>query len=293
MTVLLTPGRSNPVGRLLASFRTAPWSSVAEAVARIGYMARGSVYLAVGVVALLAALGLTPHARGALGALDAWGEWPAGVFFLWLIGLGLYGFAGWRALQSIFDVDNQGRTAKGLAARAGQAVSGLVYGALAVSVFGLLHAVHHLEQPGKHAAMARTVEKVLAFPFGHLLVILAGLFVLASGVGNIIRAVFGHFGRTLDCDENTARWAGTIAKIGYFARGVALAPVGIFMARAGWHARAVEAHGIGGALEVLHRQPMGGLLLSLTALGLMAFGVFGFLEATFRPIRAAANPRAD
>jgi hypothetical protein len=35
---------------------------------------------------------------------------------------------------------------------------------------------------------------------------------------------------------------------------------------------------------------MGGLLLSLTALGLMAFGVFGFLEATFRPIRTAANP---
>jgi hypothetical protein len=62
------------------------------------------------------------------------------------------------------------------------------------------------------------------------------------------------------------------------------------MTRAGWHAHAVEAHGIGGALEALHRQPMGGVLLSLTALGLMAFGVFGFLEATFRPIRAAANP---
>jgi hypothetical protein len=293
MTALLTSPRSNPIGRLLARFRTAPWSSVAEAVARIGYMARGSVYLAVGVVALLAALGLTPHARGALGALDAWGEWPAGVVFLWLIGLGLYGFAGWRALQSIFDVERQGATAKALATRAGQAVSGLVYGGLAVSVFGLLHAVHHLEQQGRHAAMARTVEKVLVYPFGNLLVILAGLFVLACGVGNIARAVFSHFGRKLDCNRHIAPWAGTIARVGYFARGVALAPVGIFLARAGWHARAVEAHGIGGALEALHRQPMGGLLLSLTALGLMAFGVFAFLEAVFRPIRAAAALHGD
>jgi hypothetical protein len=293
MVVLLNAPRRNPIGRLLARFRTAPWSSVAEAVARIGYMARGSVYLAVGLVALLAAFGLTPHARGALGALDAWGEWPAGVVFLWLIGLGLYGFAGWRALQSIFDVERQGATAKGLATRAGQAVSGLVYGGLAVSVFGLLHAVHHLEQHAEHAAMARTVGKVLAFPLGHLLVILAGLFVLACGVGNIARAVFSHFGRKLDCNRHIAPWAGTIARVGYFARGVALAPVGIFLARAGWHARAVEAHGIGGALEALHRQPMGGLLLSLTALGLMAFGVFAFLEALFRPIRAAAVLHGD
>ena len=105
MTVLLPAARTNPVGRLLARFPTAPWSSMAEAIARVGYVARGTVYLAVGLVALLAALGLTPHARGPLGALEAWGEWPAGVIFLWLIGLGLYGFAGWRALQSATILD--------------------------------------------------------------------------------------------------------------------------------------------------------------------------------------------
>ncbi|WP_372781596.1 DUF1206 domain-containing protein [Phenylobacterium sp.] len=293
MTAPLNAAHSNPIGRLLARFPAAPWASLAELVARLGYVARGSVYLAVGAVALLAALGLTPHATGALGALEAWGEWPLGVVILWLIGLGLYGFAGWRALQSVFDVDRQGATAKGVAARAGQAVSGLVYGGLAVSVFGLLHAVHHLARDSEHAEMIRTVDKVLTFPLGNLLVIAAGLFILAAGIGNIVRAVLSHFGRTLDCDVEVARWAGTIARIGYFARGVALAPVGLFMARAGLHARAVEAHGVGGALEALHRQPMGGLLMSLVALGLMAFGVFAFLEAVFRPIRAAARLHGD
>lgn len=293
MSVPISAARSSPLGRLAAGFSAAPWSSVAELVARGGYVARGAVYVAVGAVALLASLGLTPHARSTLGALEAWGQWPAGVVFLWLIGLGLYGFAGWRALQSIFDVDRQGASAKGLAARAGQAVSGLVYGGLAVSVFGLLHAQHHLARQSEHVAMAQSVQTALALPFGAVLVIAAGLFILACGLGNMARAAFSHFGRTLECDRGVARWAGTIARIGYFARGVALAPVGFFMVRAGLHARAVEAHDLGGALEALHRQPMGGWLLSLTALGLVAFGVFGFLEAAYRPIRAAAVMQGD
>jgi hypothetical protein len=293
MSAPLIATRGNPLSRLLGRFPAAPWSSLAEAVARIGYLARGSVYLAVGAVALLSALHLTPHAKGALGALEAWGQWPAGVALLWLIGVGLYGFAGWRALQSVFDVDRQGATPKGLAARAGQAVSGLVYGGLAVSVFGLLHAAHHLARESEHAAMVRTIGNVLSMPFGNLLVIAAGLFIVAAGVGNIVRAVMSHFGRTLDCDAQVASWAGTIARIGYFARGLALAPVGVFMARAGLHAHAAEAHGVGGALEALHRQPMGGLLMSLVAVGLMAFGVFAFLEAALRPIRAAAVLQGD
>jgi len=37
------------------------------------------------------------------------------------VGLGLLAFAGWRGLQAFFDVDRCGRTAQGLASRAGQA----------------------------------------------------------------------------------------------------------------------------------------------------------------------------
>ena len=203
---------------------------------------------------------------------------------LWFIGLGLCGFALWRALQSVLDVDGQGRTASGLAARAGQAVSGLVYGSLAFSVFNMLHAARNLRRPGEHAEMVRHIDLFLSFHGGGLLVIALGVLVLACGVGNMARAVFGHFGRTLACEEALAPWAGTVARIGYFARGLALTPVGFFMARAGLHARASEAHGVGGALEALHRQPMGGLLLGLTAAGLMAFGLFGFIEAAYRPI---------
>ncbi|MGH6910330.1 MAG: hypothetical protein ACREEG_09100, partial [Phenylobacterium sp.] len=48
-------------------------AAIVEAGARFGYVARAAVYISVGGVALLAALGLAPHAVGAMGALQAWG----------------------------------------------------------------------------------------------------------------------------------------------------------------------------------------------------------------------------
>ena len=68
-----------------------------------------------------------------------------------------------------------------------------------------------------------------------------GVFIAGAGIGNMVRAVFGHFGRGLKCDARTAAWAGALARVGYFGRGVAMLPAGVFMLAAGWHARASEA----------------------------------------------------
>ena len=273
-----------PVSRLRRRFAAQPWTAFLESAARLGYLARGAVYLSVGIIALLAALRLSPHARGAVGALEAWGKWPAGVALMWLVALGLCGFAGWRALQAVFDVDRCGRTAQGLAARAGQAVSGLTYGALAISVFGLIATMRDLHEADEQQATRAVVSTALDLPFGPLIVIVMGGFVMASGIGGIVRAAFGHFGRGLECEPNTRTWAGGLARMGYFGRGVALLPSGLLLASAGFHARAAEARGFGGALELLIDWPFGRTMLGLTAVGLIAFGLFALIEAWLRPI---------
>ena len=121
-----------------------PWGLIAEWACRVGYAARGFVYVSIGFVALMAALDRTPKARGALGALEAWADWPFGIALLWLTALGLACFAGWRLLQSVFDADRQGREPKAIAARIGQAISGAVYGGLALSLMELLDAFEDL-----------------------------------------------------------------------------------------------------------------------------------------------------
>jgi hypothetical protein len=259
-------------------------AGVVEAGARFGYVARAAVYISIGGVALLAALGVAPHAVGAMGALQAWGEWPAGILLLWIAGCGLYAFAAWRALQALFDADRLGTEPAALGERLGKAVSGLVYGALGFSIFGLLDTIEDLHEIDDQAATQEAVRNALALPWGGPLVIGVGLIVAAVGVGNMLRAVLSHFTGSLACEEGVAWCAGSLARVGYFARGVAMALAGAITALAGWNARASDARGVGGALEMLRAVPFGHVLLGLIALGLIAFGGFGLMKAGLRRI---------
>ena len=272
-------------------FALTPWSATAELAARLGYVARGAVYGGVGLAALLAAARLTPRAQGALGVMEAWGRWPPGVALIWLTGLGLYGFAGWRFLQALADADRQGRSVGALASRVGQAISGLIYAGLAVSAFGLLDTLEDLHHADDQAATRAFVAKVLEWPLGELVVAAVGLFILGAGAGSALRAFLDHFTGPLRCGPRTAAWAGGLARLGYLARGLALLPAGAFTLAAGWHARASEARSLGGALQVLHAQPFGSVILAAVGIGLMAFGAFGFVEAWLRPIRPDAGLR--
>lgn len=273
-----------PLDRLRRRFDLTPWAALAEAAARAGYVARGVVYLSIGAIGVLAAVDVAPRAEGAVGALEAWGRWPAGILLLWLVGLGLYGFAGWRALQSLFDADRCGVSPTGLATRAGQAISGLTYAGLAIGVFGLIDAIEDLHESDDQAATRAVVARALEAPFGDLAVTAAGLFVLAAGLGSIGRAFFDHFGRDLDCRRKTQAWAGCVARVGYAGRGAALLPAGFMLTRAGVDARSADARGLGGALESLAHAPLGEPILALMGLGLLAFGAFAILEGALRPM---------
>jgi hypothetical protein len=255
---------------------------------RLGYAARGFVYLNVGLIALLAALGLAPKARGAINVFESWANWKIGIVLLWMTGLGLYCFAGWRALQSIFDADRQGRSLGAWAARLGQAVSGVVYAGLAVSVFGLLDGLEDLREVDDQVATRVKIHALMVLPYGKAVVFAAGAFILGCGIGNIVQAARRDFCRRLACEEPIARRAAMVGRLGYAARGVVFLPAGAFMLLAAVHARSAEVKGTGAALDWLKAQPHGNLILAVTAVGLMAFGCFAFVEARYRTLDLGA-----
>jgi hypothetical protein len=82
-------------------------------------------------------------------------------------------------------------------------------------------------------------------------------------------------------DPGPAAWRGSATS----AAAWRLLPSGLLLASAGLHARALEARGLGGALELLITWPFGRAMLALTAAGLIAFGLFAMVEAWLRPMR--------
>lgn len=269
----------------------APLGALAELACRAGFVSRGTIYVSVGAIALLAAAGRAPGAAGAVEALQAWADWPAGTLLLWLAGLGLYGFAGWRLLQSVFDADRQGTAPAALATRAGQAISGLVHAALAVGVFGLIDALAEAREVDDLASTRQTVQQVLDWPGGALAIAACGLFIVGVGLGNLVQAA-GRPHKKLVCPRRVAHLAAGLGRLGHLGRGVAFLPLGLAMLRAGQEASAGPAQGLGGALDALRSYPFGEALLALAGLGLIAFGLFAFLEARYRRLGAAETVEA-
>ncbi|MFT4934208.1 MAG: hypothetical protein ACI9LT_000883 [Pseudoalteromonas distincta] len=264
----------------------APLGALTQLACRFGYAARGFVYLSIGVIAVLAAVELVPEAEGSMGALRAWAEWPLGYVLLWITGLGLYGFAGWRLLQSVFDADRQGRELKAIVSRIGQAISGFVYGGLGYSVFGALDTLEDLAEPDDRDAEQAAAQQALSMPGGVWLIVGVGVFIMAAGLANMVKAARGNLDKNLVCEDRLSQAAGLVGRIGYGARGLAFLVSGGMLARAGLSAQAEDAAGLGDALQALERAPFGSPLLVLVALGLVAFGLFALMEARYRRIAA-------
>ena len=100
--------------------------SPVEVLARIGYAARGLVYILVGWLAVLAALGRAARAPDSKTALSTILTQPFGAVLLGLVAAGLVCFALWRCAQALIDADHLGTTAKGLIRRAAFAVSAII-----------------------------------------------------------------------------------------------------------------------------------------------------------------------
>ncbi|HEX5777111.1 MAG TPA: DUF1206 domain-containing protein, partial [Caulobacteraceae bacterium] len=154
------------VEQVVSWLRRTPARALLELASRIGYAARGAVYLSMGFIALMAALDLTPRAAGAVGAMQAWADWPAGLTLIALVGWGLMAFALWRMLQAVFDADGHGTRPRGLLIRGGQLISGVIHAAMALSAFELADGLEDLADLDEEGAAREAAQAVLAMPGG-------------------------------------------------------------------------------------------------------------------------------
>jgi hypothetical protein len=256
-----------------------------ESVARVGYTTKGAVYILVGGLAAAAAIHAGGEATDSEGALATLVRQPFGTVLMAAAGAGLAGYAAWRFAQGIFDAEGKGSDMKGLAVRIGYGASGLVHAGLAWTAVRL--ALGWPRDDGDH--WRDGTARLLSLPFGRWLVGGVGLAVIGFGLVQFYKSYSQRFRRQLKREEMTERQctvACRSAQLGLAARGVVFVIIGGFFLNAGLRHDPEEAGGLAEALHTLEGQPYGPALLGITALGLMAYGLFMFVEARFHRIRA-------
>jgi hypothetical protein len=259
-----------------------------QLLARIGYTARGIVFLLIGGLSTLAAVGTGQRVADGKDALRAVLGQPFGSALLVTIAIGLLCFAMWRLAQSILDADQQGIDRAGLARRAVQGAAGLFYiGFAAVAASIALG----WDEGGNSDQLTRSwTAWLLAKPYGQWLIGAIGVGFVASAVAIAVAGYRAEFSRRLELDKPKREVVTTFGRLGFVARAVVYAMIGWFLVFAALHSHSSEAKGFAGALRFIQQQVYGSVLLGITALGLLAFGIYGIAEAAWRRIEPPKAP---
>jgi len=260
-----------------------PW---VERLERFGYITRGLVYATIGVLALQLAMGAGGAATTQTGAIARLGSQPFGKVLLILIVLGLAGYSLWGFVRAIFDPLHRGDDFKGSVARIGFAFSGLSYGLLIIPILqSLMNRVGN-QQAGNSADISVQLFKL---PFGMWLVAGFGLLWIGVGLGQLYTAYKRDFEKDFQFNKMSAperTWATRLGQIGYAARGIVFAVIGVLILQAALTHNPSQAQGFDSALLKLAQAPYGTLLLGGVALGLIAFGIYSAFSARWIKVSA-------
>jgi hypothetical protein len=253
-----------------------PW---VKRLVRVGYAAKGVIYLLIGVLALQLAIGEGGRVTNASGVLRAIVEQPFGRALLLVLGVGILAYAGWEIAQAIFDTRRQGSSARGWINRSLTMIKAVVYGTIGWEAMQMVAGNTRGSQDADD--YARTT---MSFPLGGIFLGLVGIGISAYGARQIWQAWKFTFDGDLDQNQlrrEGASWVLSVGRWGIGARGIILTLMGVAVMRAGFDRRPSEAGGMSDSLWTLLSQPYGHWLLAAVAAGLVCFGIFQLLHARY------------
>lgn len=242
------------------------------AATRIGFAARGIMYLLIGWLALRS--GRAEDGTGILAYLAS----GAGRLLLAAMAIGFLAYGAWRLADAWTDGSGRGADAKGVAIRAGGGVSGIVH--LGLGLVAAIHASGTGGAGGGDGDSAREgARTALSLPGGSVLLLLAAAALVLTGLFQLKKAWSLDFMTDLERGRGRGDWVCWLGRAGYSARGIVFVMMGWFLWRAAVEHRSSEAGGLGEALASLSATPQ-----MAVAAGLFLFGLFSLVEARYRRI---------
>lgn len=244
-----------------------------ERLVRTGYFSRAVLYMVLGVIALTSAGRINQGTEGIFRAID---DLPAGNLLLWILVVGLAAYALFRLASPLFDIENKGSDAKGWAMRIGHAGSAIAHIALAWTAYRFANG----EASSGGDSASEAAAGVLSVEFGSSVIGLLGAAFFLAALAQAQKSISGDFmQRVSPSAPDATRWLGGA---GYLARAIVFVVIGWSLVETGFLASgAGNVKTLGEAVAALAET---GWLFTLTAAGLLLFGLFSLILARYRII---------
>ncbi len=272
-----TMDNSNVFDRGERRAKQAAFSPFVEAMVRLGFAARGLIYLVIGFLAIGVANGGNSNQANQKGAISAINAQPFGHYLLIIVMVGLIGYAIWGLMKAFFDPLHVGSDAKGILQRIGFFISALTYGYLFFLVYGYVKG-----SGGSSGQSQQSVSGIMVHPWGRILILAVGLILAIVGLIQIFMGFSRRFDkqfRPYALDRFQLLWVKRLGRFGTIARGVIYGIIGVLMVQAAVQANPSKAQGFNSAIQALAQQHNGQILLIIVALGLIAFGLYSMTGA--------------
>ncbi|MDX1539399.1 DUF1206 domain-containing protein [Arsukibacterium sp.] len=249
--------------------------------AKMGYAARGVIYLTIGLLAFFSAMGWQGDKTGSKGAILSLKAQPFGEILLMMLVVGLAGYVIWRFIQGITDTDNHGHSFKGIAIRGGLIISAISHSILAYWVIKLL--LHQTDDASEQSVSSIAYE-LLGSDKVTLLFAVIGVMVILVGVAHLIKGFRSGFKKYIDFPADKKQWLVPICRFGLISRGIVWCIIGWIILRPAYVSGNADKEGISDAFEWLGNTPFGTWTIIIISLGLFAFGIYSFIESLYRHI---------
>ncbi|MDJ1114723.1 DUF1206 domain-containing protein [Microbacterium dauci] len=255
--------------------RAAKNSTAVRTLARVGFAASGIVHILIGIIAVSVATGGSGGDNAdQSGALARLSEVPGGVFLLWAAAISLAALGVWHVLDAFLDRTASGRD------RVSHIVKNVGKGVVYLTLAGTCTVFATGGSASSSGSTKSLTAQLLAAPGGVLAVAGIGLVMLGIAGYLVFKGATRRFERDLRMPSGAAaKGVRVLGTVGYIARGLALAAVGVlFLVGAITH-DPDRSTGLDGALRSFADLPFGKIILILIGAGWMAYGVYAFVRA--------------
>ena len=246
---------------------------------RIGSAAKGLVYFLMGLFCLGTVVNISTGTSGPEETIAWLGRNPYGQVVYFVLGTGILCYAAWRLYEAFLDPFARGKSFAALFYRLNCIIVGICYGALAVYSFRRLFRFYDGGEIRKDA-----LQLVLQLPYGAAITYIIAVAVVGAGISALYTGFSNAHMRDVD------NWALTrVQRKGFEIVGAVglggVAAVYFIMAyslyRVAQMNYADNFMGVGDSLAYLEGWSVGLMLMLITGVGLLAYGIFMFLLAYY------------